>query len=59
MKLRLHVIAEFDARAEDYDEFTPECVLTTEENNLDSESIYNYITVFDEHNITTRMEVIS
>lgn len=59
MKVKLHVIAEFDANPEHYDEPTPECVLTTEEQNLEDESIYNYIHVFNEHNIVTKLEVIS
>lgn len=59
MKLRLYVIAEFDVNPEHYDEPTPECVLATEEQNLEEESIYNYLPVFDERNIYARMEVIS
>lgn len=59
MKLKLHLIAEFDAQAEHYDEFTPECVLATEERNLEEMSPYIYITVFDEHRIVTKLEVIS
>lgn len=59
MKLRMHVIAEFDVNPEHYPQpATPDVVLEVEKDNLEMESVYNYIHIFDEHKIVTKLEVI-
>lgn len=63
MKLRLHVIAELNISDHElqnnYAEPTPECVLRTEEENLEQESVWNYIHIFGDNDVVTKLEVIS
>jgi len=58
MKVRLTLVAEFEAEPNHYDEFTKEEVLEVEQDNLDKYGVEFYLAVFDHREVTTNLEVI-
>lgn len=57
MKIRLHIVAEFNVDPEAYEDY-PHDVLGTEALNLYEIGLQEYLTMFNEDQITTKLSIV-